>query len=324
MDGASGSRNWLPHIPAETVLDAIGDAVIVTDEAGNVRTMNPAARDLLACPLRSYRGRPLSEILNLVDDRTSTAIHYPIDECLHHGKPVTLGAHTLLKRNTGVEIPVEDRASPVRDHRGAVIGAVLVLRNAIATRNYIRSLVHDASHDSLTCLVNRHEFERRLERVLHTAKAGEAHVVLYMDLDGFKKVNDRAGHLTGDAVLRQVACRLQTHVRERDTLARWGGDEFVLLMEHCPLWRANAAARQMRADICRHIYHCERWSFRLDISVGLAEVAEGRTVEEVLALADQRCYEAKRSRLGEVHRASPSRKLWHRVVSSAVHTNVAR
>jgi PAS domain-containing protein len=77
MDGASGSRSWLPYIPAETVLDAIGDAVIVTDEGGNIRMMNPAARDLLACASRSYRGRHLSEILNLVDDRTSAAIHYP-------------------------------------------------------------------------------------------------------------------------------------------------------------------------------------------------------------------------------------------------------
>lgn len=284
------------HIPSEAVFDAMADAVIVIDAAGRAQRMNPAAEDLLGGWGLPYLGRHLPEILSLYDELTGNMIECPLDECLHHGRKTAFGQGLMVRRPGGSEVPVDGVASPIREADGEVVGAVLVLRVAIETRALIHRLRHDACIDPLTSLVNRHEFERRLSRALDTATPGKPHALVFMDVDGFKQVNDTAGHIAGDAILNELAGRLRSLVRERDTLARWGGDEFVLLLECCPLARAMEAARQLRGAIFHQYFRYGARRFELDISIGVVAIAEKGDAAEIVSLADQRCWADKQRR----------------------------
>ena len=161
---------------------------------------------------------------------------------------------------------------------------------------------YQATHDALTGLVNRREFERRLDEAAEAARRGEAtHMLCYLDLDRFKIVNDSSGHLAGDSMLREVAKVLREAVRDSDTVARLGGDEFGMLLVGCPLEKA----RQIADDVCRSIAnHRFVWHdrvFNIGVSIGLIEIGrEAGTVEQLLAAADSACYVAKKEGAGRV------------------------
>jgi diguanylate cyclase (GGDEF)-like protein len=144
-------------------------------------------------------------------------------------------------------------------------------------------------------MLRRGELERRLAHLLQNMSEGETHALLFMDLDRFKEINDRAGHMAGDRALREVAELLRVHVRERDTLARLGGDEFGLLLEHCPLALARECARALQAAVAGHAFKIENRNFALGVSIGIAVIRHGRhDVQAVIAAADAACYAAKR------------------------------
>lgn len=144
--------------------------------------------------------------------------------------------HTVLVSRTGAEYAIEDSAAPIHGMDGKVLGAVVVFKDVTAARQLSKQISYQATHDALTGLINRDEFERRLRRVLETShKESTENVLCYLDLDQFKLVNDTGGHVAGDELLRQLGQMLQHQIRKRDTLARLGGDEFGLLMEHCSI-----------------------------------------------------------------------------------------
>src|SRR5262249_4415188 len=151
------------------------------------------------------------------------------------GRSVELAANILLVRRDGTEVAVDESAAPIRDRGGQIAGAVLVFHDVSQERQYAAKLSYQASHDPLTGLINRREFEHRLGLALASAAQMERHhAVMYLDLDQFKVVNDTSGDAAGDEMIRQVSAVLQRRLREGDTLARLGGDEFGVLLENCP------------------------------------------------------------------------------------------
>ncbi len=182
------------------------------------------------------------------------------------------------------------------------MGAVVLLHDVSELRGLARQMSYQATHDALTGLVNRREFERRLEEAIESGHRGDGqHVLCYLDLDRFKVVNDTSGHLAGDNMLRELAKLLRDAVRDSDTVARLGGDEFGLLLIGCPLEKA----RQIADDVCRSVGdHRFVWRdkiFNIGVSVGLVEISrESGTLEELLAAADSACYVAKKQGSGKV------------------------
>lgn len=180
-----------------------------------------------------------------------------------------------------------------------------------------RQMAHQASHDVLTGLLNRREFEQHLERAIQDAVFGDVrHALCYIDLDQFKVVNDTCGHIAGDELLRQVTSELKKHVRESDSLARLGGDEFGLLLIGCPLDRAQELADRLREVISNHVFMWEQQSFRIGASIGLVAIdRNSSSLAEVLSAADSACYAAKESGRNRLYVYHPDDKVVMRNVS---------
>ncbi|HEY7378713.1 MAG TPA: EAL domain-containing protein, partial [Steroidobacteraceae bacterium] len=209
----------------------------------------------------------------------------------------------LLIRRDGNELYVESTAAPIRDGQGGMCGGVLVFHDVSESRELNRRLSYHASHDVLTGLVNRREFESRLERALKSAKAREtSYAVCYIDLDQFKIINDTCGHSAGDALLGQVGALLKSKIRWRDTLARLGGDEFGLLLESCSLDEALRTAESLREAVRNFRFVWEERTFRLGASIGVVPIAaENEDVASILSAADSACAAAKEAGRNRVH-----------------------
>jgi diguanylate cyclase (GGDEF)-like protein/PAS domain S-box-containing protein len=288
---------------AEATLASISEGVITTDIGGRIEYMNTAAEALLGCSRDQARGRRLADLASLVDDGDRRALGDPIERCLHEGRRIDLGRRALLvSRAAGDEHSIELRASPIRE-AGRLAGCVVVLHDVSEIRGLARQMSYQASHDPLTGLFNRREFERRLDELMKDARAGgTGHVLCYLDLDRFKAVNDTCGHLAGDSMLREVAAILKEQVRDSDAVARIGGDEFGMLLIGCPLDKA----RQIADDICaaardyRFVWRDR--IFTVGVSVGLVEIGrESGSMEDALGAADSACYVAKQQGRGRVH-----------------------
>ena len=164
-------------------------------------------------------------------------------------------------------------------------------------------LAHQATHDSLTDLVNRREFERRVSHaVVGARKFGTQHALCYLDLDQFKVVNDTAGHVAGDTLLRQIANLLMQKIRNRDTLARLGGDEFGLLLDNCPLNNAYEIAKSLVGVVRDYRFLWKERTFQIGVSIGVAEItADSEDTGQLLSQADVACYTAKDQGRNRVH-----------------------
>ncbi len=179
---------------------------------------------------------------------------------------------------------------------------LLAIEDVTASRQEADKLSYQATHDPLTGLINRGEFERRFQRVLGTAEAQDPHALLYLDLDQFKLVNDTAGHRAGDELLRQLAAVLEAKTRKRDTLARLGGDEFGVLLEHCAPEQALRIARGLVQAVQEFDFVWEAKRFTVGVSIGLVSIPEGgETLPEVLSAVDRACYAAKDKGRNRVH-----------------------
>ena len=223
-----------PPPPAPPVqvsaLQSLAEAIVTTDLEGHLVYLNPAAERLLNVGRAQAMGRQLEEIVGIVDQNDRKLLADPVREAIGggNGDPHTLTRRAvLLGKASGEERAIELAASPLRDHNGELTGAVVLLHDVTELRGLHRQMSYQATHDALTGLVNRLEFERRLEEAADVARRGEAtHMLCYLDLDRFKIVNDSSGHLAGDSMLRDVAKLLRDAVRDSDTVSRLGGDEF--------------------------------------------------------------------------------------------------
>ncbi|MGB6485567.1 MAG: EAL domain-containing protein [Steroidobacteraceae bacterium] len=284
-------------------LNSLAEAVIATDVEGRITYINPAAARITATPADQAAGRTLEEIVGLVDETDRRPLSDPVRQALTSGAAVTLGRRALLiSRADAGEHSIELSATPMRTPAGEQVGTVVLLHDVSEQRGLARQMSYQATHDALTGLVNRSEFERRLEEAVEIGHRGDGqHVLCYLDLDHFKVVNDTSGHLAGDSMLREVAKLLRDAVRDSDTVGRLGGDEFGMLLTGCPLEKA----RQIADDVCRAVGdHRFVWRdriFNIGVSVGLVEISrESGTLEELLTAADSACYVAKKQGSGRV------------------------
>jgi diguanylate cyclase (GGDEF)-like protein/PAS domain S-box-containing protein len=287
---------------AQVTLRSIGDAVITTDTDRKVRELNPVAEQLTGWPADQARGRDLSEVFHVISELDRTPVTDPVARVLDSGQIACVEDSTLLVSRDGREASIADSAAPIKDRQGNVIGAVLVFHDVTEERRVARALRFQAAHDVLTGLINRREFELRLEQALERAAVDSTELALcYIDLDQFKVVNDTCGHAAGDELLRQVTALLQSHLRRRDTLARLGGDEFGLLLENC----SEPVAARVTGELLEALRGARfTWGshvFRMGASIGVALASRSlQTMAQALSAADAACYAAKEAGRGRV------------------------
>jgi diguanylate cyclase (GGDEF)-like protein/PAS domain S-box-containing protein len=288
---------------AQITLQSIGDGVVTTDAKGVIDYLNPVAESLTGWRLEDGQGRAIEEVFRAFHEETCEPLENPLAVAIRRTRSIKSVRPMLLIRRDGNEIYVESTASPIRDGSGAVSGGVLVFHDVSEARELNRRLSYHASHDVLTGLVNRREFENRMERALKSAKAREtSYALCYLDLDQFKIVNDTCGHSAGDALLGQVGALLKSKVRWRDTLARLGGDEFAVLLESCALDEAMRTAEALREAVRNFKFTWEERTFRLGASVGVVPIsADNVDVASVLSAADSACQAAKEAGRNRVH-----------------------
>ena len=289
---------------AQVTLQSIGDAVITTDADGRVEYLNPVAEELTGWESPDAVGRPIVEVFQVIAETTRQPLDSPITRCLREGRMVEMTEPSLLVNRRGQEISVQDSAAPIRDRSGRVIGVVMVFHDVSQERRLQRALSYQATHDALTGLINRREFEHRLNETLLSARAapGSRHVVLYLDLDQFKVVNDTCGHQAGDRLLKQITSVLQTRIRASDTLARLGGDEFGVLLLDCDPEMAQRIAEDLRQAIRDFRFVWQDRIMNIGVSIGLAEMkGDADTLQTIMSAADVACYAAKESGRNRVH-----------------------
>jgi diguanylate cyclase (GGDEF)-like protein/PAS domain S-box-containing protein len=288
---------------AQITLQSIGDGVITTDANSVIDYINPVAEQLTGWRLEDSMGRPVDEIFRTFHEETCEPLENPLTQSVRRVRPIKSVRPMLLIRKDGNELYVESTAAPIRDGAGKVSGGVLVFHDVSESRELNRRLSYQSSHDLLTGLVNRREFESRLERALKSAKARESSYALcYLDLDQFKIINDSCGHSAGDALLGQVGALLKAKVRWRDTLSRLGGDEFGILLEACALDDALRMAEALREAVRNFRFTWEDRVFRLGASIGVVPItADNEDVASIISAADSACQAAKEAGRNRVH-----------------------
>ena len=288
---------------AQITLQSIGDGVITTDARSHVEYLNPVAEQLTGWRLDDAQGRPIDEIFRGFHEETCEPLENPLSVAIRRARAIKSVRPTLLIRRDGNELYIESCASPIRDGSGAISGGVLVFHDVSESRELNRKLSYHASHDILTGLVNRREFEARLERALKSAKARESSYCLcHLDLDQFKIINDNCGHSAGDALLGQVGQLLKSKIRWRDTVSRLGGDEFGVLLESCSLDEAMRNAEILRESIRDYRFVWEERTFRLGASIGVVPISpENEDVASLLSAADSACQAAKEAGRNRVY-----------------------
>ena len=288
---------------AEVTLHSIAEGVITTDESGRIQYMNPAAETLTGYARSEAVGRSIMRVLQLRNESNGETIESSVFNCLRANRVTRALSGRLLVQRDGDEIAIEENAAPIHDRNGNAIGAVLAFADVSQNRELTRKLSYQASHDTLTGLFNRREFEIRLRTALQAAGRDNTLVTLcYLDLDQFKLVNDTCGHVAGDELLRQLAMALKRELRDSDTLARLGGDEFGVLLQGCTLDDAGRLAAKLRKAVREHHFTWDGKTFEVGVSIGVVPLSpDTGGVNEALSAADVACYAAKDSGRDRVH-----------------------
>jgi|GEM_PF-3531280 len=289
-------------------LESIADGVIATDTEGRVEYLNPVAEHLTGWREAEALGRPLGHVLQLLDATTREPLPNPIPRALASSSGLPLDAALLLVPREGRrEYPVEARIAPIHNSEGRPLGGVLVFHDTSELTTLAHRLSYQASHDALTGLVNRREFEARLELALEDARHSDSqHVLCFMDLDRFKVVNDTCGHAAGDELLKQLATRMRASIREADTLGRLGGDEFGLLLENCHLPQARTVVENLLQMVGDYRLLWQDKIFAVGVSIGMVPIdAHNCDITELLSAADAACYLAKAEGRNRLHIYEP-------------------
>jgi diguanylate cyclase (GGDEF)-like protein/PAS domain S-box-containing protein len=290
------------HELLRVTLKSIGDAVITTDAQGNITWLNPIAERMTGWASNDAKGRELTQVFHILNENTRLKTENSLATCLAQGKTVAQ-ANTVLISCTGDEFGIEDSASPIRNEKGELLGAVLVFHDVTEQRRLIGEVSYQATHDALTGLLNRTEFETRLRRLLHKAhEEKSSHALMYLDLDQFKIVNDTCGHTEGDQLLLQVSKLFGDTVRTRDTLARLGGDEFGVILEYCTTEQAQRVAQEICDKMESFRFMHDEHRFRVGASIGLVTIDDRwPTTAVLMQAADTSCYAAKEAGRNRVH-----------------------
>ncbi|BAZ09291.1 diguanylate cyclase/phosphodiesterase with PAS/PAC and GAF sensor(s) [Calothrix sp. NIES-4071] len=276
---------------AQVTLKSIRDAVITTDAYGKVKYLNPAAENLIGWSFSFAQGKPIAKVFQVVNESTREVVQNPVEEILIHNTDVR--EEYSLITHSGKEISIDYSVEPIHAQNGQFVGAVIVLKDVTDERILAKQLSWQATHDDLTQLFNRTEFERCLELALNTRTEKQQHALLFLDLDRFKIVNDTCGHIAGDELLRQISILFQDSIRCSDILARLGGDEFGILLKDCPKQSALKIAETILRRVQEFRFVWQDKTFNIGVSIGLAPIKANTTITNLLNVADTACYVAK-------------------------------
>jgi diguanylate cyclase (GGDEF)-like protein/PAS domain S-box-containing protein len=280
---------------AQVRLNSIGDSVFCTDIAENISFLNAVAERMTGWSFEEAKRRPIAEILRIEVAESAEPISKQMELALGGNRTVQLPSNGSLVRRDGVKIPIEGSVAPIRDRQGQYIGAVVVVRDVSAARAMILQMSHQAEHDSLTGLPNRWLLNDRTNQAIVLASRHNGRIgVLFLDLDGFKHINDSLGHETGDKLLQSVGNRLLQCVRSADTVSRQGGDEFVILLSEVqhPQDAAIAAKRMLEAIAEPHVIGSH--DLHVTASIGLSIYPDdGLDAGSLVKNADTAMYQAK-------------------------------
>lgn len=272
----------------QAALDALPDGIVLVDTAGRIADINLVALHLTGWTRAKAIGRPLHEVLQLRDSKGRDL--NLLDANYRGGSDVT----TLVRLDHHAVL-VDASAAPILDDDRRTVGIAVAFRNVTAATRLNDELTYHATHDSLTGVFNRRAFESRLDRaVTNAAQHGTPHALLYLDMDRFKAVNDACGHFAGDALLRSFSALLQRSLRDGDTVARMGGDEFALLLEHCTLEEAEVVAGRILDAVAEFRFQWKERRFEVGASLGMVTFQSGvLPPHHLLQRADELCYQAK-------------------------------
>jgi diguanylate cyclase (GGDEF)-like protein/PAS domain S-box-containing protein len=280
---------------AQVTLNSIGDAVISTDISGSITFLNLVAEKMTGWPLREAGGRPMAEVFRIVDATSRLTIPDPTEMAVGQDRTVNLPPNCSLIRRDGFEISIEDSVAPIHDHEGHATGAVIVFRDVSMARAMALQMTHSAEHDFLTGLPNRMLLNDRVSQAISSASRHAKKVaVLFLDLDGFKHINDSLGHPIGDKLLQSIAKHLVDCVRGSDTVSRQGGDEFVVLLsevEHSE--DATITAKKMLRAVANP-HSINQHELHVTTSIGVSVYPDdGVDAETLIKNADTAMYQAK-------------------------------
>jgi diguanylate cyclase (GGDEF)-like protein/PAS domain S-box-containing protein len=282
---------------AQVTLNSIGDAVLSTDLSGSVTYLNAVAEQMTGWSRKDAVGRPLNEVFQIVDGITHKPAPNPMELAIQENRTAGLTANCILVRRDGYECAIEDSAAPIHDRDDQVTGAVIVFHDVSTARAMVLEMSHLAQHDILTDLPNRSLLSDRLTQAISMARRNHIKLaVLFLDVDGFKHINDSLGHAVGDKLLQLIAARLSACVRKSDTVSRQGGDEFVILLpEVAHAADAAVSAAKIISEIKNSLDIGEH-RLRVTVSVGVSTYPDnGEDAETLIKNADTAMYHAKQS-----------------------------
>ena len=282
---------------AQVTLNSIGDAVLCTNISGKITYLNTVAEVMTGWQLEEAMGRRLSVVFRIIDAFTRKTARDPMKMAIEQNSPVGLTDDCVLIRRDGLESAIEDSAAPIHDRTGQITGAVIVFRDVSVAREMSNKITHSAQHDVLTNLPNRLLLNDRISQSISLSQRQKRQfAVLFLDLDGFKCINDSFGHAVGDKLLRSVSERLLSSVRSSDTVSRQGGDEFVILLsEIAHPEDAGISARKILSSLNAD-HAIEGQNLRIDGSIGISVYPyDGKDAETLIKNADTAMYLAKES-----------------------------
>jgi diguanylate cyclase (GGDEF)-like protein/PAS domain S-box-containing protein len=280
---------------AQVTLNSIGEAVICTDIVGKVTFLNPVAEKLTGWSLQDAAGRPMVEVFQVLDATSRETTPNPMEMAVDQNRVVHLPLNCILIRRDGLEVPIEDCVAPIHDLEGEIAGAVIVFRDVSAARAMTAQIAHTAQHDFLTGLPNRMLLNDRVGQAIAFAQRHEKQVaVLFLDLDGFKHINDSLGHPIGDKLLQSIASRLVECVRGADTVSRQGGDEFVVLLSELEQSEDAVHAARRMLQVVAEAHSIDQHDLHVTTSIGVSVYPDdGLDAETLIKNADTAMYQAK-------------------------------
>jgi diguanylate cyclase (GGDEF)-like protein/PAS domain S-box-containing protein len=280
---------------AQVTLNSIGEAVICTDIRGNVTFLNAVAEKLTGWPRQDAAGRSMVEVFQVLDATSRETTPNPMEMAVDQNRTVHLPSNCILIRRDGLEVPIEDCVAPIHDLEGEVAGAVIVFRDVSEARAMAAQMAHSAEHDFLTGLPNRMLLNDRVGQAIAVARRHMKQVaVLFLDLDGFKHINDSLGHPTGDKLLQSIARRLVECVRESDTVSRQGGDEFVVLLSELEQSEDAAHTAIRMLQVVAEAHSIDQHDLHVTTSIGVSVYPDdGLDAETLIKNADTAMYQAK-------------------------------
>ena len=294
---------------AHVILTSINDLVASTDINGIVDYATPSFTDYLGWTPEELMGKNFFKTVNFIDEEIGDSLKDPISVCLQLNQHLRLTQPlTVWSRKGEKHFSVELTIAPIHDkNKTNITGAVIALHDISDLRILTEKLTHQATHDSLTGLINRVEFERRVAASYLTAERdGDTHIMAYLDMDRFKIINDTCGHAGGDALLKQITPIIQNTIRSSDTLARLGGDEFGILLNNCTAEKAKIILTQILDRIREFKFYWEDRVFDVGMSMGMVEITSASSgLSDIFNSADSACYVAKEQGRNRLHVYKP-------------------